>query len=273
MNSRRQQQWAAEREELRQYQMGLAVERATTTNDDCQTTLGKISQLVGEEREAVQARGRAAGQTLVTRHLPWVRGQAARHARRWRACADELTHEAVLGLYEAMARFDVRRDGPFPAFAIHWVRKYLLEWRRRTHGAMASNFTYGVREGTVQYVPTTWRGVRGAEQREAARRPAVSLQAEEATPELEAALATPGLSEAEQALQRRELIACLTHYMSELTDVQQAILAYRFGLQDNQEHTLEQTAAFLGMSREWTRRQEKAALAQLREHQRLRDCF
>jgi RNA polymerase primary sigma factor/RNA polymerase nonessential primary-like sigma factor len=78
-------------------------------------------------------------------------------------------------------------------------------------------------------------------------------------------------AEAENAvevLERAELFSELRRQIDTLPQREALIIALRFGLHDGHEHTLQQVADHIGLTRERIRQLEKQALAELRSTDR-----
>jgi RNA polymerase sigma factor (sigma-70 family) len=74
--------------------------------------------------ERAQAGDRSAVTELVDSHMRLVIQISARYARA-ELSAHDLTAEGVLGLLEAITRFDTRRETRFGGYAAWWVRAYV----------------------------------------------------------------------------------------------------------------------------------------------------
>jgi RNA polymerase sigma-32 factor len=83
--------------------------------------------------ERAQRGDRASRDHLVTSHLRLVASIARRNVRRGTSIEDAV-NEGVLGLLEAIDRFDVTRDNRFSTYAAYWV---LDRVRRHANGARA----------------------------------------------------------------------------------------------------------------------------------------
>lgn len=97
-------------------------------------TLERSEELLDAETErrlAIQARSsRAARDRLVLANLPLV-SHVARDYRGWRLPFEDLVHEGILGLLEAVRRFDPTRGTRFSTYAAWWIRKHILAARQR----------------------------------------------------------------------------------------------------------------------------------------------
>jgi len=83
--------------------------------------------------EAAQAGGRSARDELIASHMRLVVDIASRHARAG-LNAHDLIAEGIVGLLEAVTRFDLSRETRFSSYAVWWVRacvrRYALANRR-----------------------------------------------------------------------------------------------------------------------------------------------
>jgi len=69
---------------------------------------------------------------LCAEHADWARSVGGNMARkRPRYDADDLVHEAILGLWKAVLRYDPARGTPFRGFARPWVENQVRMFCRR----------------------------------------------------------------------------------------------------------------------------------------------
>jgi len=81
--------------------------------------------------ERAQRGDRTARDRLVVSHLRLVASIARRSSRRGTSLEDAM-HEGVLGLIEALERFDVERDNRFSTYASYWIRDRIARYARES---------------------------------------------------------------------------------------------------------------------------------------------
>jgi RNA polymerase primary sigma factor len=227
--------------------------------------------LTADEERALAARvaaggpdGLAARNELVERNLPY-----ARHlARRWAASGrdfEDVLSLAYMGLIRAAEEFEPMR-GRFTTCADQWIREAVQRGLRR--------------EGSLVRVPCGLHDLRGMVargevdlaalppgqvRRLAAAGRALRVRAggrpAEDGPDPAAVLAA---SPAEDRPFGPDELARLGPLLDRLPARERAVLAARFGLDDEPPRTLEEVGAGLGCTKEWVRQLEARALARLR---------
>jgi RNA polymerase primary sigma factor len=204
------------RDELTLFQPALGRTRAMSRDEEC----ALLRRAQGGDAKARDA--------MVENALPLVLSLVRRH-RRTGVSRDDLIQEGVLGLLQAISRFDPSKGAPFAAYATWWVRAYVTRYTRTQMGAV--------------------RG--GAERGHAAD---ISLDDEDShlAPQSDAPSAEEEVVRAESA---RQVAAALDSAHKRIGDVGWDIIHRRTA--DDEPLTLEVIGRRWGISRERVRQLEK----------------
>jgi RNA polymerase primary sigma factor len=222
---------------------------------------------------------------FVTHNLKLV-AATAREFQNLGMSLPDLIQEGNIGLVRAVEKFDPLRGFKFSTYSIWWIRQALIRAiqnqsrtirvpshlhdaqrrfrRRRTELEHALG-----REPTIEELAAAeGLGLNRAEELDSIGREPVSLETpisgvEDRT--LGDVIALPEQSEPLEDLDRALLSQAAARALSVLPSREQQILRWRFGLEGEREHTLEQVGGKLGLSRERVRQLESRALARLRE--------
>lgn len=223
---------------------------------------------------------------IVMAHMRWVVASAKRMARGG-ILLDDLVQEGVLGLLEAIERFDVERDVRFATYAGYWVRE-----RMRAHAASCRRM---VAAPSTRAARVVLRGHRRASSRlsaELGRAPsreeiATALGvAEQDVASCEATMfrgdravgsedgsgvfvepvaETPGpeeaVAEAEEKALRTERVSAA---LARLGTRERVVVERRFLVDDDDEQSLVEVGTQLGVSRERARQIQEVAREKLR---------
>jgi RNA polymerase primary sigma factor len=263
--------------------------------EDRLTALGRYFSAIREhpllsrEEEAALSRSIKNGDTRAVNRLVEANlGFVVRIAREYRNLGlpfEDLLNEGNLGLLEAARRYDADRGTRFLTCAVWWIRKSIL----RALNEKAGMIRIPARRRRLM------KELREAEQaltRELGRRPEndelsdrfsestsvidrlrrthhsqLSLD-ETVTPDSESRfvdlLSDAGESDPEEELLSREAARLVDSAVSQLTEKERTVIAYRFGLEGQSPLVLSAVGELLGISRERVRQIESQAIQRLR---------
>jgi RNA polymerase primary sigma factor len=179
----------------------------------------------------------------------------------------DLVQEGNLGLFKAVERYNWRRGVRFPTYARWWIRQAITQAIR--HQAP-----------DVNPVISKYTQAKARLQREMGRDPAPEEVAELLDVDIDdVQLMAELLEESEESpvqeedgglmpllpMDRKALSGHLTEILHELSPREQEILSLRFGLSDDEPHTLDQIGKKFGLTRERVRQIENRALEKIRK--------
>ena len=229
---------------------------------------GRVSP-TDAELDALVADGERAWRRMICGNLRLVSQVVRRYARRADLDSDELFQEGVLGLIEALRRFDHTRGAAFATFALPWIRMQVMNAvvtkcgllgvpvsrAREQRQVRATRYRLATalgREASAEELagelgrPVAWV------ERALADAPPVSLQA------LRASGVEPEQPVAEDWRHLPQMLTVLGREERE-------VIVRRFGV-GHPEMSYTEVADALGVSTSTVRRREKAGLGRLRDH-------
>lgn len=256
-----------------------------------------VSGLSEEELAVIRAdveRGRWGRQRLLQANQRLVIGLAKRYLGRGLPFAD-LIQEGNLGLMRAIDKFDYRRGFRFSTYATWWVRQamsraiadqgrsvrvpvHMLEQTGRVVRA-AAHLQQTLGREPLPHEIGAHLNISSAKVSESLRvaQDPISLETpvgEEEDAYLSDFIADESMPEPAELALRSTLRDELDDVMNSLGDRERRVLELRFGLDDGNIRTLEETGTAVGVTRERARQIEAEALAKLRHPRnraRLRD--
>lgn len=219
---------------------------------------------------------------IIRQNLNLVRALAHKYARATTHLElDDLVNEGVIGMMEAIKRFDPNRGLEFSTYATYWIRRDIL----RSLSSLSRTIRVPervacalpkIRRATADFVSTfgyepdsvtiaVSLGISPAVAKDACsllQEPAALVNDEGEPIDVESD-ADPVDEQVSLKLRNERLRAVID---SVLTDKQAQVILGRYGLGDDcKVHTLEDLGDRLGVSREWVRQLEIAAISKLRE--------
>lgn len=222
---------------------------------------------------------------IVTSHQNLVYGVTQRY-RGLGLSREDLMQDGNIGLLRAIEKFDARRGRPFAAYAVWWVRhavRNAVADRARTIrlpvSALARRFAVSEasnrlaqqlgRDPSQQEISSA-TGVAPESIASVLRMPKepISLDAPRSADNdhtLGDGLWDPLARDANEATWASELAAELRSVFQVLTPRERHVLSLRFGLDESEEHTLEEIGRTLGVTRERIRQIVAAAMKKLEQ--------
>jgi RNA polymerase primary sigma factor len=257
---------------------------------------GHEDEIVGQMRDELVARGRAARDHLTSANLRLVVSIAKKYINRGIGFLD-LVQEGNAGLMRAVDKFDYARGFKFSTYATWWIRQavqraladqsrtiripvHMVETMQRVARVSRELANELGREPTLEEIadaaslpgkpPVTAERVE--EIRKLGRQP-ISLEApvgEDEGTELGDLIEDRAAVSPVDAVTQRMLKEQLETVLTSLTGREQRVLRLRFGLDDGNARTLEEVGRQIGLTRERIRQIEVGALRKLRHPSRSR---
>jgi RNA polymerase primary sigma factor len=173
----------------------------------------------------------------------------------------DLIHEGNLGLIEAARRFDPSHNVKFITYAVWWVRQsmmHVLADQTRAFSFPPKLFStlHNAPEDVSLSEPVSGRSA-AADRGESAGRELADLLQQDQVPVDDEMIHQADLDE-------------LTSALSDLDGKEREVVRLRFGLEDDEEHTLQEIGNRLHLSRERVRQIETRAKEKLRRSVKLR---
>ncbi len=222
--------------------------------------IAKLPRLSVDEERALGARiqydrDAEALTQLIEANLRFVVSYAKRYRGLGVAFLD-LIHEGNLGLIEAARRFDPARNVKFITYAVWWIREsmmHLLSDQTRAFSFPPKLF------------PVLYRGTEDVSLNDP-----IGAGFDEGPSRERGDLLAHGQAAVDDEMIHQSDIDELTNALAELDRKEREVVRLRFGLDDDQEHTLQEIGDRLHLSRERVRQIESRAKEKLRRSAKLR---
>ena len=257
--------------------------------------IGQIPLLTAEEEvelgERIKAGDQEARQKMEEANLRLVVAIAKHYVGKGMAFMD-LIQEGNMGLMHAVEKFDAGRGSKFSTYAVWWIKEAIM----RALDSQSREIRVPVRVAqNMNKITKTERQMQQALGREVAAEE-IAKELHMTTDEVErmqsyiknpVSLETPVGEEEDGSLEDfiedtqeptpEDAVAALVQkeevqeLLSTLSEKEQKVLRLRYGLEDGNVHTLEETGQVLGVTRERIRQLESRALEKLRKTAKSRD--
>ena len=227
--------------------------------------IGKLPRLTVDEERALGHRIRRdrdddAVMRLVEANLRFVVSFAKRYRGLGVSFLD-LIHEGNLGLIEAARRFDPERNVKFISYAVWWVREavaHALAEQTRAFSFPPKQFS------------TLYRRPGGGADVSLSEPVGVGRFPNSGSLEFGDLIAQHDVTPIEDEMIQRADPESLVEALGDLTGKEREVMRLRFGLEDDEPHTLQAIGDRLHLSRERVRQIESQAKEKLRRSARLR---
>lgn len=257
--------------------------------------IGQIPLLTAEEEvelgERIKAGDPEARQKMEEANLRLVVAIAKHYVGKGMAFMD-LIQEGNMGLMHAVEKFDAGRGSKFSTYAVWWIKEAIM----RALDSQSREIRVPVRVAqNMNKITKTERQMQQALGREVAAEE-IAKELHMTTDEVErmqsyiknpVSLETPVGEEEDGSLEDfiedtqeqtpEDAVAALVQkeevqeLLATLSEKEQKVLRLRYGLEDGNVHTLEETGQVLGVTRERIRQLESRALEKLRKTAKSRD--
>lgn len=248
----------------------------------------EVSQIPGlsaQEEKALALRCREdpqASRELVYHNLNLVVSVARSFAGRSVPMTD-LIQEGVIGLAQAVQKYEPERDFRFSTYAVHWIRSSIIGCLRRQGSPLVISSHTAELLRKVNAAQEELRRT-GGDDRSVSELAALTglpakkilslqlflldmlslEQTEEDAPALEQAIPASQAADPQELLAQAQLPELIGDLLSQLDSRQQTVLRLHYGIGQDQCHSLDEIARSLGISKERVRQVEKQAIAKLR---------
>jgi RNA polymerase primary sigma factor len=222
--------------------------------------IAKLPRLTPQEERELAIRiqfdrDEAALTQLVESNLRFVVSYAKRYRGLGVAFLD-LIHEGNLGLIEAAKRFDPSRNVKFITYAVWWVREAMMH-------------VLADQTRAFSFPPKLFAILHSAPEDVSLNDPISSGGDDRQGRELADLLPQDQAAVDDEMIHQSDLDE-LASALSDLDGKERAVMSLRFGLEDDEEHTLQEIGDRLHLSRERVRQIETRAKEKLRRSSKLR---
>jgi len=222
--------------------------------------IATLPRLTSEEERALgarvqQDRDEAALTRLVESNLRFV----VSYAKRYRGLGVsflDLIHEGNLGLIEAARRFDPTRNVKLISYAVWWIREAMMHVLAEQTRAFS-------------FPPKLFSAIIAGGEDVSLSEPVSNQRDEGSTRELGDLLAQDHAAVDDEMIHQADLDE-LAGALQDLDGKEREVVRLRYGLEDDEEHTLQEIGDRLHLSRERVRQIESRAKDKLRRSAKLR---
>jgi RNA polymerase primary sigma factor len=222
--------------------------------------IAKLPRLSPDEERALALRIQSdRDEVAITRLVESNLRFVVSYAKRYRGLGVgflDLIHEGNLGLIEAAKRFDPSRNVKFITYAVWWVREAMMHVLAEQTRAFS-------------FPPKLFAELHSAPEDVSLNDPVGAGGGDRPTRELADLLPLEQIAIEDEMIHRSDLDE-LASALSELDGKEREVMALRFGLDDDEEHTLQEIGDRLHLSRERVRQIEARAKEKLRRSAKLR---
>ena len=222
--------------------------------------ISKLSRLTADEERALGARIRHdADQAAVTRLVEANLRFVVSYAKRYRGLGVsflDLIHEGNLGLIEAARRFDPSRNVKFITYAVWWVREAMMH-------------VLADQTRAFSFPPKLFASLHNATEDVSLSHPVDPARRNGPARELGDLLALDQPPIDHEMIRQADLDE-LAAALLDLDGKEREVMRLRFGLEDDEPHTLQEIGDRLHLTRERVRQIESRAKDKLRRSEKLR---
>ncbi len=221
--------------------------------------IAKLPRLTVDEERALghriqRDRDERAVTQLVESNLRFVVSYAKRYRGHGVSILD-LIHEGNLGLIEAARRFDPARNVKFITYAVWWVRESMMH-------------VLADQTRAVSFPPKLFATLYGGH--DVSLNEPIAASAAEGRPRELAELLPQDAAPIDDEMIQQAGVDELLDALRDLDGKEREVVRLRFGLDDDEEHTLQEIGDRLHLSRERVRQIENRAKDKLRRSAKLR---
>jgi RNA polymerase primary sigma factor len=221
--------------------------------------IAKLPRLSVDEERALALRIKSEGdQSAVTRLVEANLRFVVSYAKRYRGLGVsflDLIHEGNLGLIEAARRFDPSRNVKFITYAVWWVRESMMH-------------VLADQTRAFSFPPKLFSSLHNATEDVSLNAPVAHNDGQ--SRELVDVLPQEGVPPVEDEMIHQADLDELAAALLDLDGKELEVVRLRFGLEDDEPHTLQEIGDRLHLTRERVRQIESRAKSKLRQSEKLR---
>ena len=249
------------------------------------------SRKLTRELNQVARLGENAMHSLISANLRLVVSIAKRHTGQGMDVLD-LIQEGNVGLHRAACKFDFSLGFKFSTYATWWIRQsitraladqarlirlpvHIVEQVNKLHGILREADRAGIARSVQELASLSDNTVKKVEQLLAVSRSVLSLDFQVpdgrgGTESVADQLVDPSSPDMVEIIASEQLTADVHAILDTLTEREAGVIAFRFGIADGEQKTLDAIGQIYGVSRERIRQIEAKTLLLLKEPERCR---